>query len=209
LKTYVYVDGFNLYYGAVKDTPYRWLDLNKLSQLLLPRHEIAKIKYFTARIVPRPHDPEQQSRQETYLRALLTLPNLEIIYGMFLAHPRRAMLADSAPGAPQYVWVVRTEEKGSDVNLATHLVSDGYKGNYEVAVIVSNDSDLVEAVRVVRDDLRMPIGVLNPHRKSKPSYHLLKHASFFKVIREGALAASQFPATLEDARGTFRKPEVW
>ena len=84
MKTYVYVDGFNLYYGAVKDTPYKWLDINKLSQLLLPKHSIARIKYFTARVSGRPSDPDQPTRQQLFLRALRTLSNLEIIYGHFL-----------------------------------------------------------------------------------------------------------------------------
>ena len=66
MKTIVYVDGFNLYYGAVKDTPYKWLDINKLCQLLLPKHTIHQIKYFTARVVARPSDPDQPTRQQVY-----------------------------------------------------------------------------------------------------------------------------------------------
>ena len=72
MKTYVYVDGFNLYYGAVKDTPYKWLNPQKLCDLLLPNHNITKIKYFTARISARPNDPDQPTRQQFYLRALRT-----------------------------------------------------------------------------------------------------------------------------------------
>jgi hypothetical protein len=81
VKTCVYVDGFNLYYGALKGTPYRWLDLRKLSELLLPKHEITRIKYFTARVSARPGDPGQSTRQHAYLRALTTIANLDIIYG--------------------------------------------------------------------------------------------------------------------------------
>ena len=79
MKTWIYIDGFNLYYGAVKDTPYRWLDLHKMCQLLLPGHQIARIKYFTARVSGRSNDLSQPTRQQTYLRALRTLANLEII----------------------------------------------------------------------------------------------------------------------------------
>ena len=78
-KTVVYVDGFNLYYGCLKATPYRWLNLLKLSQLLLPTHEILQIKYFTALVTSRPKNPDQATRQQTYLRALQTIPNLQII----------------------------------------------------------------------------------------------------------------------------------
>jgi hypothetical protein len=72
MKTIVYVDGFNLYYGAVKGTPYRWLNIARMCELLLPRDRVHQIKYFTALVNPRPHDPDQRVRQETYLRALTT-----------------------------------------------------------------------------------------------------------------------------------------
>ena len=70
MRTYVYVDAFNLYFGCVKGTSYRWLDLLKLSQLLLPGHKIERIKYFTARVTARPGDLSKPVRQETFLRAL-------------------------------------------------------------------------------------------------------------------------------------------
>ena len=52
-KTRIYIDGFNLYYGAVKDTPYRWLDVRRMCELLLPEYSIETIKYFTARVSAR------------------------------------------------------------------------------------------------------------------------------------------------------------
>jgi hypothetical protein len=94
MKTIVYVDGFNLYYGAVKGTSYKWLDIHKLSQLLLPKNQIVAIKYFTALVSARPGDPDQPNRQQIYWRALRTIPNLEIIYGHFLENNIRMPLAD-------------------------------------------------------------------------------------------------------------------
>jgi len=72
-ETYVYVDGFNLFYGALTRTPYRWLDLAKLCRLYFP-NDVRKIKYFTAIVSARPSDPDQPLRQQLYLRALQTLP---------------------------------------------------------------------------------------------------------------------------------------
>ena len=86
MKTIVYIDGFNLYYGAVKGTPYKWLNLLALCKFLLPKNEIIRIKYFTALVTARPNDPDQPNRQQLYLRALRTIPGLEIIYGHFLEH---------------------------------------------------------------------------------------------------------------------------
>jgi hypothetical protein len=204
MKTIVYVDGFNLYYGALRGTRYKWLDLQKLSQLLLPKHQIVGIKYFTAKVSARPNDPGQPTRQQTYLRALRTVSNLEIIFGHFLAHEIYMPLA----GNPnQAVKVIKTEEKGSDVNLAAHLVNDGHRGRYEVAVLITNDSDLLEPLKMARYELNLPVGILNPQKR--PSRVLLQHASFIKEIRSGVLRASQFPSVLRDASGTFHKPRGW
>lgn len=207
MRTIIYVDGFNLYYGAVKGTPYKWLDISKLCQLLLHKNEIVKIKYFTAQIGARQNDPDKPTRQQTFLRALRTIPNLEIIYGTFLTKPCMMPLAGCPPGQQQFVKVIKTEEKGSDVNIATHLLVDGFKGEFQTAVLITNDSDLLEPIKYVRYELMLEVGQINPHKR--PSIALLKHVSFIKPIRKGVLAASQFPDTLNDENGEFSKPPEW
>ena len=207
MRINVYIDGFNFYYGAVKGTPYKWLDLSRLCQLLLPRCQINRIKYFTALVNARAHDPQQPIRQQTYLRALRTIPTMEIVYGHFLSSEVSMLVAGSPPHAPQYARVVKTEEKGSDVNLATHLLNDGYKKDYDLAVLITNDSDLLAPLKVVRYELNLGVGIINPH--SRPSRALLPHATFIKQVRRGALSQSQFPTTLIDAQGQFHKPATW
>ncbi len=146
MRMYVYVDGFNLYYGCLKGSPYKWLNLQKLSQLLFPNHTVAKIKYFTAPIKIRENDRDHDkpNRQQIYLRALRTIPDLEIIQGTFLSHVVNMRYADGTG----YARVIKTEEKGTDVNIASHLINDGRKGEYDIAVVISNDSDLVEPVKI-------------------------------------------------------------
>ena len=207
MDTIVYIDGFNLYYGALKGTPYKWLNLWQMCQLLLPKHNILKIKYYTAKVSARPSDPTQPIRQQTYLRALQTVPNLEVVYGQFLQSQVRMPLVSPLPGGPTSVLVIKTEEKGSDVNIATHMIHDGHLGRYEAAVIVSNDSDLVEPVKIVRNYLKKDVGMLNPHKH--PSNALKHCVKFMKPIREGVLRSCQFPPTLTDATGTFHKPAGW
>lgn len=207
MKTYVYIDGFNLYYGAVKGTPYKWLDLLQMCRKLLPKNEIIKIKYYTAKVGVRPNDPDQPVRQQTYLRAIATIPDLEIVYGQFLQSTVRMMCAKPLPNGERFVDVIKTEEKGSDVNIATHMVHDGHRGLYDVAVIVSNDSDLLEPVRIVRYELGKPVGMLCPHEH--PSFSLKRLTSFMKPIRQGVLKDSQFPTTMKDSIGTFSKPKNW
>jgi hypothetical protein len=115
------------------------------------------------------------------------------------------MLTGSDP--PKKVWVDETKEKGSDVNLATHLLYDGFKQLYELAVLITNDSDLLEPVRIVRNELRLSVGILNPHQHH--SCVLKQYATFIKRIRQAHVAACQFPETMTDAKGTFHKPSVW
>jgi uncharacterized LabA/DUF88 family protein len=105
------------------------------------------------------------------------------------------------------VWVDKTEEKGSDVNLATHLVRDACQRAFETAALITNDSDLAEPVRVVRDELNLPVGILNPH--SHHSAELKRVASFLKRIRQSDLIASQFPNVVMDAKGPIHKPATW
>ncbi|VAW43318.1 conserved hypothetical protein [hydrothermal vent metagenome] len=204
MKASIYVDGFNLYYGALKNTPYRWLDIAKLCQMMLPHDNINQIKYFTALVNPRPSDPNQLTRQQVYLRALQRIPNLEIIYGHFLTHE---IMMPFAPPKSGYVKVIKTEEKGSDVNLALHLLSDGYKNAYDVAVIVSNDSDLLLPIQFVKKELGKMTGILNPQKY--PSRVLTANADFVKNIRKGVLSKSLFPKKLTDSHGMFQKPASW
>lgn len=204
-RVIVYIDGFNLYYGALKGTPYKWLDLGRLCQRLLPDDSIVAIKYYTARVSARPGNLTAPTDQQMYLRALRTIPNLSITYGHFLTHSVRMTLTGVVP--PQKVWVDRTEEKGSDVNLAAHLVRDACTKQFDTAALITNDSDLAEPVRIVRHEIGLPVGVLSP--RPRHSAELQKVATFLKRIRQAQLVSCQFPVSLTDAHGTFHKPSSW
>ena len=205
-RTSIYVDGFNLYYGALKNAPYRWLDLSKLCSFLLPAHSINSIKYFTARVSNTKDDPRKSARQATYFRALKTIDICWIYFGHFLTHTVQMPLV-SPTSKRRFATVRKTEEKGSDVNLATHLICDGYENTYDAAVLITNDSDLAEPVRIIREQLGKTVGILNPHKH--PSRTLHQYATFFKSIRKGVLRQSQFPDQLRDPKGLFRKPPGW
>lgn len=207
IATNVYVDGFNLYYGCVRGTPYRWLNLSKLCTLLLPGHCINRIRYFTSLITPEANRPERLQNQLTYIRALQTIPNLSVHYGQFLTHPVSRPLAHPSIDGPTMAEVLDTKEKGSDVNLATYLLLDGFKKEYQIAAVISSDSDLVEPINLVSKELGLAIGVLHPHRRH--SIELSGIAKFYRPIRERAIRASQFPPILTDAAGTITKPATW
>lgn len=204
-----YVDGFNLYYRCLRETPYKWLDISKLCAALLPDScTLNRIRYFTARVRALPHDPDAPTRQQVYLRALSTIPNLTIIYGHFLTNEVSMRLANPTPSGPKFARVIRTDEKGSDVNLASYLLLDVFKKECEEAFVISNDSDLVEPLNIVRREFGIRVGIALP-AKGKPSVTLMKSATFVRRIRGGALAASQFNAILADSGGTFSKPPSW
>lgn len=207
VDTYVYVDGFNFYYGCLKDTPYRWLNLSKLCTMLLPECNIKHIRYFTALVTPTPNDPQKLQRQLTLIRALETIPNLTVHYGYFLTHSVWRPLANSPEKTPEMVRILDTKEKGSDVNLATYLLMDGFKKDYQTAVILSADSDLAEPIKLTIGQLERSVGVLHPYRNH--STQLSQVASFYRPIRERALKVSLFPPVLTDANGTITKPTNW
>lgn len=208
MNTNVYVDGFNLFYGALKGTPYKWLDLDALVTNIVKEATIRRIRYFTARIQARPGDPSQPDRQQAYLRALRTIPHLTIHDGRFLSSEVTMRLVTPMSNGTRFVKVVKTEEKGSDVNLASYLLVDGMRGEYEQALVISNDSDLLTPVRLVKHELGLRVGVLCPH--PKPSQPLMREATFFRPIRRGVLQASQFPPVLVDTGGKeIRKPASW
>jgi uncharacterized LabA/DUF88 family protein len=206
VKANVYVDGFGLYYAALKGTPYKWLDLRRLSRLLLPRDRIHRIRYFTAIPVYQWRDDQTKGqRLQTYIRALKTLPGLTVHYGSCRLDSELMQLAGGHAGERERV--IRRKEKGSDVNLASMLLADGFRRDYEVAVVISADSDLVLPIRLVRRQLDLPVGLLKPGERFVNE--LVRAASFHKQIRKGVLAASQFPPQLTDANGTITKPTAW
>ncbi|MDE2815717.1 MAG: NYN domain-containing protein [Chloroflexota bacterium] len=209
MTTNVYVDGFNLYYRALKGRPFRWLDLCKLSEVLFPRDTIKQVCYFTALLDARPSDPAQPQRQQVYLRALATLPNLEVYYGTFRSRTKHRPLVKPIVGLPEIVEVRDSEEEGSDVNLVTRLLVDGFNGEYEQAVVISNDSDFASAIRYVRDSLHLRVTVVNPDRKNRTHKDLKNAATYVKRLWKSHLRQSQFPHSLADAHGTIRKPNSW
>ena len=211
LSVNVYVDGFNLYYGCLKDTDFRWLDIGALCRKLVPRNRINRIRYFTSRISARPEAPDGPAHQDAYLRALATIDGLSIHLGHFHSHRVRLPVADLAlHQGRRTVEVIKTKEKGSDVNLATFLLLDAFRHESDIAVIVSNDSDLEQPIRVLIKDLNVRVGLVNPHPARDRSRDLERLGPlFFKQVRPSALRDCQFPRVLQDAQGEIRRPEGW
>jgi len=207
MRTIIYIDGFNFYYRAVKNTHNKWVDFKTLFQKLLSsNNQITEIKYFTA-LVSGKQDSQKPIRQQTYLRALKAyIPEIKIFFGHFLTHEVFAPLVQPI-GNQKLIKIIKTEEKGSDVNIAVHLLNDAWLDNYECAVIVSNDSDLAESMKLVKEfHSNKVLGLIMPG-KGHPSKELMKHSDFVKRVRKNILADSQLPNPIPNAN--IYKPSNW
>ncbi len=224
-RTTLYIDGFNLYYGAAKNTRLKWVNVVALAESVLPGIQITRTRYFTALVKSEVNDPQQAQRQQTYIRALETLPNLSVHLGRYQYTKGRAKCCNPPPDT---VLVHKTEEKGSDVNIATYMLADAFRNDCDQLVLITNDSDLAEPVRIINSELSKRVIVLNPHssdtaarknarnggnHKAHPSYHLKNAADRFKDIRSDGnnchMTRAQFPHTLTDEHGEIKIPLGW
>ncbi|NOT79347.1 MAG: NYN domain-containing protein [Bacteriovoracaceae bacterium] len=216
-KVVVYVDGFNLYYGCLKDSKYRWLDLLKLSKLLLSdEYEIVKINYFTAHIIDHGTNGST-TRQGFYLNALKTIPNLEIKLGKFKKREKTVYVnpplkiinenpfgSDQRPLLKSILKGTSYEEKGTDVNLAVQLIIDLYENNFDVAMVISNDSDYLSALEKVRQK-KKGLFIINTKLDQLPQHEMRRFSMGKKVLTEEKLKSAQFSEMV----GNIRIPKEW
>ncbi|MCA3721350.1 NYN domain-containing protein [Phenylobacterium sp.] len=254
IRTHVYIDGFNLYYGALKNGPYKWLDVVKLSQkLIASKDTVERVKYFTAR-VSGAADPDAPGRQQAYLSALSTLPQVEVIFGSFMAKTAWRPLANlpvagatvhfqppmnltqgnhavsggslrknailptgvygqggrqaAQPENDALVVQVHTmEEKGSDVNLGAHLLNDAWKGAFEAALVITNDTDLCVPIEMVARERNIPVYVACPKINGSLAAKLKKVATHPRHVKSHMLRDSQFPDPISP--NGLAKPVGW
>ena len=188
-------------------TRWQWLDAAALLECVFqPHHRILAVNYFTARVSGTSADPSKPQRQDVYLRAVQRYrPEVEVYFGRFLSHKVRAPLAHPA-SKRRTVEIIKIEEKGSDVNLAVHLLNDGWRDASDCGVVVSNDYDIAEALRLVRKLPGKRIGLVTPG-KGRPSRQLIAHAGFSGRIRVNGLQRSQLPDPIPGTN--IRKPVGW
>lgn len=212
----VYVDGFNFEYAAFdkgrgKHAAFRWLDLPRFFDVVLPDLDIVHVRYFTAKVRPAPWKPTDYAmtgRQERYLGALASLPRIIVHEAKFATWKVKRPLVGPVGVEPTYVSVWDTKEKGSDVSLASFMLVDGFKGLYDVAVVVSDDSDLLDPVRLVRSELGLKVGVVRVrvHRASV----FRAEADFVRSVRRWRFATCQLPEVVDLPDGSvIRRPSGW
>ena len=212
----IYIDGNNLFYGALKldeRRKYRWLNPEKLVRAVCDnyfaknRAHIEFIKFYTARVSNRSGNLDAPRNQQLYFNALKTIKNLEIILGNFQVHEKilpTSPLELKENGKPKVPKVLHTEEKGSDVNLGVHLVYDACTDKIDVAIVITNDTDLAEPIRLVADVIGKKVINLCPHKSVAFSLKKIKNVRHY-TIETSHLAKSQFP---DNVKGITR-PDHW
>lgn len=203
MRVAAYVDGFNLYFG-VKEAGFKrfyWLDVVALARALLkPEQRLVATHYFTARIRDNGRNAADQKRQNTYLEAL-ALQGAQCQFGHYLEKSRECRRCHAT-------WM-DYEEKMTDVNIAIQLLGDAFEDAFDVALVISGDSDLTMPVRRVRQ--RFPgkrvIVAFPPRRHSS---ELKRWATGFVSIGEDKLRTSQLPDTLTKPDGfVLSRPVTW
>ena len=200
----MYVDGFNLFYGlrARGWRRYYWLDLRRLAEnLLRPGQQLDAVRYFTARVEYDPADPGKLSRQNTYLEALSTLPDLHIHYGYFQAKSQQCRNCGN-------IWQVY-EEKMTDLNIAVELLGDAQNDAFDTAILVSGDGDLASPLRALRrrHPAKQVLVAFPPARESKA---LRKENTAYKTIGRHLFRDSQLPQRVTRSDGfVLRRPHDW
>ena len=197
-KTLVYIDGYNLYYGLLKESPdSKWLNLRALvAAMFKEKHEIRSIKFFTARVRTYPHDIAAEERQKIYLQALAAFGGVEIIEGFYskkkiwLPHVNgKCKTCEESHAGMAHV--VKLEEKRSDVNLAVAALVDAMRSDADCFVLVTGDSDQAGTVYALRHEFGKSVLVFNPH--VAVSEHLKRAATYYAHIPRDLPAKCQLP----------------
>jgi uncharacterized LabA/DUF88 family protein len=224
-KAIVYIDGYNLYYSLLRRSAYKWLDVVSLFKSLLkaqvPGAELVAVKYFTApalaKFATRGHD--SVSAQNEYHRALLAKHGnmIHIINGYHTASLANLMTHQNPPQTEQRqkVWLI--EEKQTDVNIALTVYRDVAKGEANLIVVCSNDSDLIPAINALREDFDFcEIGLIAPLPEPSKDQHRRANAELKKLahwtrhyLRYEELKAAQLPEIVPTNKKAARKPAHW
>ena len=224
MKTTIYIDGYNLYYGCLKHTKYKWLDLYELFashiiRVQSPSSTVTKIKYFTADIRAKvaSRGTQATTAQDSYHRALLTLypDKVEIIKGYYSLEKASLLKYKKPPDKRDRIDVWRLEEKQTDVNIALHAYRDAIRKECEQIVIVSNDTDLKPLLQMIRKDMgqNIIIGVVIPILKKsrRPANRSLSNIADWtrNYILEDELKRSQLSNPIPTRKKPIKRPDYW
>ncbi|MBX3114616.1 MAG: NYN domain-containing protein [Fimbriimonadaceae bacterium] len=214
----VYIDGFNLYHSQLEGHPVRWLNLQMLAEEFIePGEELVTVEYFTAKANYVPWSPDRITRQKAYWDALdLLCPKLVKVFGDFRVDQKtfydwedfnyQTGLRAGLARKPNAHDVAKTEEKGSDVKLASHLVRDAYLDRFEKAIVITNDSDQVEPVSIVHSLGKKVILVCPKTKDHKLPREFTGRCAFMLKLHNAVLNRCQMPDPVSVNGRVIHKP---
>jgi uncharacterized LabA/DUF88 family protein len=199
-RVIVYVDGFNLYFGLLEAgfNNCKWLNINKLAANLLQiNQELIEIKYFTSRVS---NNPDKQKRQTTYIEALESV-GIKMFYGHYQSDKTECRQCGN-------IWPT-FHEKMTDVNIATQIMIDAFQDRYDMAMLISGDSDLVPPIRTIHELFNNKrVFVAFPPKRHNSSVAIVAKGSM--IIGRKKLVDSLFESEVVKKNGfILRKPKEW
>ncbi|MBW6459762.1 MAG: NYN domain-containing protein [Bacteroidales bacterium] len=200
-RTNIYIDGFNLYFG-IKDSGWNdtlWLDLHSFSTSFIKiDQQLNQVKYFTSRVR---NNPPKEKRQGIFLEAIDTLDRIAIFYGHYQL---RTESCRKCGHTYQY-----SNEKMTDVNIAVELLCDAFNNQFDTAILISGDSDLVPPIKAVKSIFpeKRIIVAFPPNRFN----NIMKlNADGIIYINRSRLINSQMPEIVIKPDGfELKRPETW
>lgn len=194
------VDGFNLYHSltVTQYRKYKWLNIRKLCESFVSKQsKIIAIKYFTAYA---PWRPDSYKRHQIYVNALKSV-GINIVWGKFRHKDKRCPMCKQI--------FIAHEEKRTDVNIAITLLLNAMHDEFDTAMIISADSDLIPAIETVKTNFpNKRIGIIVPlGRKAK---ELKEISDFHMKIKEKHLNSCQFDDIISIGPNMqLHRPSVW
>ncbi len=221
MKTALYIDGYNLYYGLIKKSPFKWLDLHGLCSEIVkvqnPQSEIQSIKYFTAPIITKfsEHKEMAQQSQNYYHKALCAHSKgcIEIINGYFDVGINTPVIYQKPIDLSDRVKTWKLEEKQTDVNIALEMYRDASLGGVDQQILISSDSDLVPALNYIKGDFEnIVLGLILPrNNQNRRRNNALSDCVNWtrRYISEGELKKHQLPDMVPTNKKPVYKPKYW
>ena len=225
METIAYIDGYNLYYGRLRKSSFKWIDVVSLVKKICivqnPSTNLIKVKYFTAPVRANfaSHGQQSSQSQNTYHNALKKLNGdmIEIINGYHTVEKGTPPIYQKPIDRKQTVDVWKFEEKQTDVNIAMHMYRDALQLGISQLVLVSNDSDLESALKFIKEDFNIQIGLIIPKKENKDHYtsrpvtkYLDQYSDWTrKHILDDECKKSLMPDTIPTSKKPIRKPDYW
>lgn len=228
MRTLVYIDGLNLYYGCLKPNPdCRWLNVEAFVRYMCnevnPASDVIGVKYFNAPVLASLSSRGNVSMRslDNYMRALKHhCDNVEVIEGKHFKKSRKCYLNQNPIDFDNTYDVIIPEEKQTDVNIAIHMLADATDGLCQQQVLVSNDSDYATLIKMLKERHPKIIqGVIAPLlpiekdnvRSREPSKDVLKHTDWSRYpIEKSIFEECQLPEKVQNHKNkTIFKPTHW